>query len=152
MKIKINKDFTKNRSDRYQYLLVESSCSPDMLTEFSDARGIAGLLNSCNYNEELLDLKEQLFAAFWRIIRTKLTARQCEVIELYSKGLTQTEIAKKLNVNQSSITKSINGNCDYRSGKRVYGGAKKKLRRIAAQDPEIQEILSEMIGLQEELQ
>lgn len=148
-KIKIDRDFAKNRSDRYQYVLVESPCSPDMLTEFSDAKGIAGILNSGNYSEELLDLKEQLVAAFWRIIRTKLTPRQCEVIELYAQGLTQTEIAKKLNVNQSSITKSINGNCDYRNGKKIYGGAKKKLRRIAAQDPEIQEILKKMAELQD---
>ena len=150
-KIKIDRDFTKNRSDRYQHVLVESSCSPDMLTEFSDARGIAGVLNNGNYSEELLDLKEQLVAAFWRIIRTKLTPRQCEVIELYAQGLTQTEIAKKLNVNQSSITKSINGNCDYRNGKKIYGGAKKKLRRIAAQDPEIQSILKQMGDIQAEV-
>ena len=148
-KINIDRDFTKNRSDRYQHVLVESSCSPDMLTEFSDARGITGVLNSGFYNEELLDLKEQLVAAFWRIIKTKLTPRQCEVIELYAQGLTQTEIAKKLNVNQSSITKSINGNCDYRNGKKIYGGAKKKLRRIAAQDPEIQEIIQQMSEIQE---
>jgi len=151
MKIKIDRDFTKNRSDRYQHVLVESSCSPDMLTEFSDARGIAGTLNSGNYNEELFDLKDKLIAAFWRIIKTKLTPRQCEVIELYAQGLTQTEIAKRLNVNQSSITKSINGNCDYRNGKKIYGGAKKKLRRIAAQDPEIQRIIEEMAEIQENI-
>ena len=150
-RIKIDRDFTKNRSDRYQHILVESSCSPDMLTEFSDARGITGMLNSGVYNEDLLDLKEQLVAAFWRIIRTKLTPRQCEVIELYAQGLTQTEIAKRLNVNQSSITKSINGNCDYRNGKKIYGGAKKKLRRIAAQDPEIQSILQQMGEIQSDI-
>jgi len=97
-----------------------------------------------------LDLKEQLNAAFWRIIRTRLTSRQCQVIELYAQGLTQTEIAKKLNVNQSSITKSINGNCDYRNGKKIYGGAKKKLKRIAAQDGEIQDILHRMGEIQSE--
>ena len=144
MKIKIDRDFTKNRSDRYQHILVESSCSPDMLTEFSDQKGIAGILNDGDYSEEMLVLKDQLASAFWRIIKTKLTPRQCEVIELYAQGLTQTEIAKKLNVNQSSITKSINGNCDYRNGKKIYGGAKKKLRRIAALDPEIQLILQKM--------
>ena len=62
---------------------------------------------------------------------------------------TQIEIAKQLNVNQSSITKSINGNCDYRSGKRVYGGAKKKLRRLADEDLEVQEILANIAALQD---
>ena len=109
------------------------------------------MLNDSDYSEDLLDLKAQLMAAFWRIIKTKLTPRQCEVIELYAQGLTQTEIAKRLNVNQSSITKSINGNCDYRNGKKIYGGAKKKLRRIAASDPEIQSILVQMGDIQSEM-
>ncbi len=149
-KIKIDRDFTKNRSDRYQHVLVEASCSPDMLAEFSDARGITGMINNTNYDEELFDLQDQLRKELWRIIRTKLTKRQCEVIELYAQGLTQIEIAKKLNVNQSSITKSINGNCDYRNGKKVYGGAKKKLRRLADQDPVIQSILFRINELQNE--
>jgi predicted DNA-binding protein YlxM (UPF0122 family) len=149
-KIKIDRDFTKNRSDRYQHVLVEASCSPDMLAEFSDARGIAGIINMSSYDEELFDLQDRLRVELWRIIRTKLTKRQCEVIELYAQGLTQIEIAKKLNVNQSSITKSINGNCDYRNGKKVYGGAKKKLRRLAGQDPKVQEILKKIAELQEE--
>jgi DNA-binding CsgD family transcriptional regulator len=149
-KIKIDRDFTKNRSDRYQHVLVEASCSPDMLAEFSDSRGLAGHLNAVQNNEEMHDLKAQLKAARWRIIRSKLTPRQCEVIEHYAAGMTQIEIAKKLDVNQSSITKSINGNCDYRNGKKVYGGAKKKLRRLEAQDEEIQIILERMSEIQSE--
>ncbi|KKN74475.1 hypothetical protein LCGC14_0389920 [marine sediment metagenome] len=149
-KIKIDRDFTKNRSDRYQHVLVEASCSPDMLAEFSDSRGMSGIINNAFYDEELFDLKDQLRKELWRIIRTKLTKRQCQVIELYAQGLTQIEIAKKLKVNQSSITKSINGNCDYRNGKKVYGGAKKKLRRLAGQDTKIQGILTRMHELQNE--
>jgi len=148
VKIKIDRDFAKNRSDRYQYVLVEASCSPDMLAEFSDARGITGIINDSKYNEELFKLQNDLRDELWRIIKTKLTDRQCEVIELYAQGLTQIEIAKKLNVNQSSITKSINGNCDYRNGKKVYGGAKKKLRRLAGQDPVIKSILARINEIQ----
>ena len=147
MKIKIDRDFTKNRSDKYQHVLVEAPCSPDMISEFSDARGIAGMVNSSNYDEELADLRSQLKSEMWRVIKTKLTNRQCQVIELWAEGLTQIEIANKLGVNQSSITKSINGNCDYRNGKKVYGGAKKKLRRLADQDPEIQSILLKIYDL-----
>ncbi len=97
-------------------------------------------LNS--YTEEMLDLKEQLRDEFWRLVDEELTPRQKEVVHLYADGLTQTEIAKKLGVNQSSVTKSLNGNCDYRNGKKVYGGAKKKLGRLVQQDPRIQEILA----------
>jgi DNA-binding CsgD family transcriptional regulator len=142
-------DRTKNRSDNYQYIIVELSTSPEMLTEVADADGIGAQLNPFGYNEELLDLRDQLKDAFWRIVRTQLTKRQCEVIELYAQGFTQTEIAKRLCVNQSSVTKSINGNCDYRNGKRVYGGAKKKLCKLADKDPEIQKILSRISELQD---
>ena len=141
-------DRSKNRSDRYQWVLVEAPCSPSMLTEVADSEGIGAHLNPFGYNEEELDLKEQLRAAFWRIVNTKLTSRQKQVITLYCDGYTQTEIAKKLNVNQSSITKSINGNCDYRNGKKVYGGAKRKLQKIAEQDEEIQNILERMRDIQ----
>ena len=127
-------DRSKNRSDRYQWVLIECPCSPEMMTEVCDSDGIGAQLNPWGYNEELFELKDKLKAAFWRIVDTQLTSRQKEVIHLYAEGLTQTEIAKKLNVNQSSITKSINGNCDYRNGRKVYGGARKKLRKIADKD------------------
>jgi predicted transcriptional regulator len=141
-------DRSKNRSDRYQWVLVECPCSPEMLTEVSDSDGIGAQLNPWGYNEELFELKDKLKAAFWRIVDTQLTSRQKEVIHLYAEGFTQTEIAKKLNVNQSSITKSINGNCDYRNGRKVYGGARKKLRKIAEKDEEIKEILERIAELQ----
>jgi DNA-binding CsgD family transcriptional regulator len=143
-------DRTKNRSDYYQHILVECSCAPDVLTKVSDSDGIGARLNPYGYNEEILDLKDQLKVAFWRIVDTKLTSRQRKVIHLYAEGLTQTEIAKKLNVNQSSITKCINGNCDYRNGKKIYGGARKKLQKFAEQDSEVQEILSRIAELQED--
>jgi DNA-directed RNA polymerase specialized sigma24 family protein len=144
------RDFTRNRSDQYQHLLQETSTSPDVLTEFSDSRGMHALLNGASYSECLIELKEKLRVALWRLIDSKLTDRQKEVIYLHCDGYTQTEIAKKLGVNQSSITKSINGNCDYnyKSGKRVYGGAKKKLRKLSLQDSEIQEILRQIGDLQ----
>jgi DNA-binding CsgD family transcriptional regulator len=141
-------DRSKNRSDRYQWVLVECPCSPEMLTEVSDSDGIGAQLNPWGYNEELFELKDKLKAAFWRIVDTQLTSRQKEVIHLYAEGFTQTEIAKKLNVNQSSITKSINGNCDYRNGRKVYGGARKKLRKIAEKDDEIKDILERISDIQ----
>ena len=141
-------DRRKNRSDSYQWILVECPCSPEMLTEVADSEGIGAQLNPWGYNEELLELKDRLKVAFWRIVDTQLTDRQKEVIHLYAEGFTQTEIAKKLNVNQSSITKSINGNCDYRNGRKVYGVARKKLKKIAEKDEEIQEILARMADIQ----
>ncbi len=142
-------DRTKNRSDRYQYVLVESPCSPEMLAEFADAEGMAGMFNSHN-KEQIAELREQLKLEFWRLVDEELTERQRQVIRLYAQGYTQIEIAKQLNVNQSSITKSLNGNCDYRNGKKIYGGARKKLRRLAAKDPKITAILQQIADLLDE--
>jgi len=140
-------DKRKNRSDSYQHFIAEICTSPDILTEISDQRSILSNLNPYAYNEELLELQDRLKEAYWRIIDTKLTPRQREVIHLCKEGFTQCEIAKTLNVNQSSITKSIHGNCDYKNGKRVYGGAKKKLQKIASEDEEIQELIRRIAEL-----
>jgi DNA-binding CsgD family transcriptional regulator len=131
----------KNRSDRYQNIFAEQACSNEMMAEFADNQGLTSRTNP-ELKERLLDLNEQLLKEFWRLVRTKLTDRQRQVMELYADGKTQIEIAKLLHVNQSSITKSINGNCDYRNGKKVYGGAKKKLRRLAEKDEKIKTIFA----------
>jgi predicted transcriptional regulator len=140
----------KNRSDHYQYILLETVCSNDMMEAFSNNDSISARLNPFQYNEDLLELEDQLKKEFWRVINTLLTPRQKEVIKLYSDGYTQMEIAKMLNVNQSSITKSLNGNVDYKNGKRIYGGAKKKIKKIIENDEKIKEILNKMSELREE--
>lgn len=146
-------DRSGNRSNSYQWILLECPCSPDMLAEVADSDGVGSQLNPWKYNEELLDLQDDLKQEMWRLIDTRLTERQKEVIHLWAQGFTQTEIAKKLNVNQSSITKSINGNTDYsggKTGKKVYGGARKKLQKLAAQDEKIQSILKRIAELSDE--
>lgn len=135
-----------NRSNGYQHLFAEQPYSNEMMAEFSEAQGLVE-----NYRpedrEKLLDLREDLRVEFWRLAKENLTERQFQVIELLAKGFTQIEIAKQLNVNQSSITKSVNGNCDYRNGKKIYGGAKKKLRRLAEQDEDIQSIIVQIADI-----
>jgi predicted DNA-binding protein YlxM (UPF0122 family) len=154
------RDFKKTRSESYQWVLLEAPCAPDLLTEFAEMQSLRGMLNNSEYNEELYDLQDQLKKEFWRLIDTELTVRQRQVLHLYSDGYTQIEIAKKLKVNQSSITKSINGNCDYRikvdkngkkvdgnNKKRIYGGAKKKLSKLVSTDKVIQDILRKIAEL-----
>jgi DNA-binding CsgD family transcriptional regulator len=143
-------DRTSTRSAGYQHVIVELCCDPETLAERSDAQGITGMLNSNIHSEELLDLQDQLLNEFWRIVYTQLTERQSEVLKLYAKGLTQIEIAKRLGVNQSSITKSINGNCDYRNGRKIYGGAKKRLQKIASKDPVIQQIFERIREIEQD--
>lgn len=134
----------QNRSDKYQYLLLETVCSNDMMESFCNEDSIYNRLNPFEYNEDLMELEDQLKIEFWRVVDTLLTSRQREVIRLYADGYTQMEIAKMLDVNQSSITKSLNGNVDYKNGKRVYGGARKKIRKIIENDQKIKDILAKM--------
>lgn len=140
----------KNRSDKYQWVLLETVCSNEMLESFCNEDSISARLNPFEYNETLMDLEEQLKKEFWRVVETLLTPRQKEVIKLYADGYTQMEIAKMLNVNQSSITKSLNGNVDYKNGKKIYGGAKKKINKIIQSDEKIKKILAEMQACREE--
>lgn len=140
----------KNRSDAYQWILLETVCSHEMLESFGNEDSISARLNPYAYDENLMELEEKLKKEFWRVVDTLLTPRQREVIRLYADGYTQMEIAKMLNVNQSSITKSLNGNVDYKNGKKIYGGARKKIRKIIENDEKIKEILAQMKDLREE--
>jgi predicted transcriptional regulator len=139
-----------NRSDKYQFLLLETVCSNDMMEAFCNEDSISARLNPFEYNENLIELEDQLKKEFWRVVDTLLTPRQREVIHLYADGYTQMEIAKMLNVNQSSITKSLNGNVDYKNGKVIYGGAKKKIRKIIELDSKIKDILVKISQVRDE--
>lgn len=142
----------QNRSDKYQYLLLETAVSNDMMEAFCNEDSIYNRLSGgFIYDERMLELEDRLKKEFWRVVDTLLTPRQKEVIRLYADGYTQMEIAKKLEVNQSSITKSLNGNVDYKNGKKVYGGAKKKINKIIQSDEKIMEILLEMAELRDEV-
>ena len=140
----------QNRSDRYQWVLLETVCSNDMMEAFCNEDSISARLNPFEYNEDLIELEEQLKKEFWRVVDTLLTSRQREVIRLYADGYTQMEIAKMLNVNQSSITKSLNGNVDYKNGKKIYGGARKKIKKIIENDQKIKDILQKIQEAREE--
>jgi predicted transcriptional regulator len=137
----------KNRSDVYQYSLLEIAFSHEMLDVFSNNDSIADRLNPFQYNEDLLDLEDELKVEFWRIVEDCLTPRQKQVIRLHADGYTQMEIAKILNVNQSSITKSLHGNVDYKGDRVVYGGSSKRLKKIIGTDTKIKDILERMSSL-----
>lgn len=132
-----------NRSNNYQHLFAEQSYSNEMMADFAESQGLVEHYDQED-RERLLDLHEQLTEEFWKLVDTQLTSRQSQVLRLLAKGYTQIEIAKQLNVNQSSITKSVNGNCDYRNGRRVYGGGKKRLQKLADENPVIKEIFRQI--------
>ena len=132
-----------NRSNGYQYIFAEQLYSHVMMADFAESQGLSDPIKPED-KEKLIDLDEALAKEFWRLVDTELTKRQAQVLHLLAQGYTQIEIAKQLNVNQSSITKSVNGNCDYRNGKRIYGGAKKRLRKLVAGDDIIQSIMAQI--------
>jgi hypothetical protein len=148
-----------NRSDKYQYLLLETVCSHEQLETFSNEESFYKRLCPFEYNERIAELEDELKSEFWRVVEENLTERQKEVMKLVSAGKTQMEIAKQLNVNQSSITKSLNGNVDYSSnmtgksgkkGARIYGGSLRKLIKVVETDKKIQEILQKISDLRGE--
>lgn len=139
----------RNRSDKYQWVLLESVCSNEMMESFCNEDSIYNRLNPFGYDEKVMELEEQLKQEFWRLVQSSLTKRQGEVIRLYADGYTQMEIAKKLHVNQSSVTKSLNGNVDYNKN-RIYGGIRKKLIKLIENDDKIIVILKQMRDLRDE--
>ncbi len=139
-------DRSRTRSAGYQHVLLEIAFSNEMMEPFSNESSISSRLCPFAYDESVLELEDQLKDAFWRIVE-QLTPRQQEIIKLSNEGLTQMEIAKKLKVNQSSITKSLHGNVDYKKGRKSYGGAVKKIKEIAKNDMEVLEILNKISEL-----
>jgi DNA-binding MarR family transcriptional regulator len=120
-----------------------------MLSAFSNEEGVYKRLNPFAYNEDIAELEEQLKVEFWRLVNTMLTPRQRDVIKYSADGYTQMEIARLLKVNQSSITKSLNGNVSYDGSIKSYGGSKKKLQKMIASDEKIKEILRKISELRD---
>lgn len=145
-----------SRSDAYQHLYHEILLSADDMRNWSNGKTINSLLDPFAYDERLLDLKDQLIARVKSLIVANLTPHQLEVLTMLIDGYTQMDIAKRLGVNQSCITKCINGNISYANDKnkqketKYYGGIFKKLKRVAAEDEQIKAILAEINELQEE--
>jgi len=141
----------KNRSDAYQPIIMEICVDPFVLGDLSLAQGMSCRLEPFDSDEKLLDLREKLKKELMRVIETGLTKRQRQVVKLSLKGKTQNEIANKLGINQTSVHKVIRGNIDYKNGKKRYGGAFKKLKKLCQNDEKIQGILEEIKDLSDEL-
>lgn len=139
------------RSAKYQYLIREVNFSADVLSYFSNEQSIAYRLDPFKYDEEILLLEDQLKEKLRNVCKERLTERQYNVLKMHLDGYTQIEIAKALNVNQSSVNKCINGNSEYGKRKgRIYGGLIKKLRRILSEDSDFQNILKRIDELRED--
>ncbi len=131
-------------------MILEVLCPEEAWNNFTNQNSIDYFLNPWRYDERLSNLEDRLKDEFWILAKQVCTERQWECLTLYSQGHTQMEIAKMLNVNQSSITKSLYGNVDYKKGKKVYGGLVKKLKKAVAAHERIQDILAQIRDIKEE--
>jgi len=141
----------KNKSDSYQYKIVEIAVDPNVLNDVSAANGLGSQLNLSKYSEEFYELQRQLMVEVVRIINTQLTKRQCEVATLYLEGKTQIEIGKELGIHQTTVHKLFRGNIDYNNKKKRYGGLLKKMKKICFKDENVLEILQKMDLLRNKL-
>lgn len=139
-----------NRSARYQHLILETTCASELMEAFSNKESIEFKLDPFKHNERIMDLQDELKKEFWAVVEECLTDRQKQVIKLVCQEKTQMEIAKILGVNQSSITKSLHGNVDYKNGRKIYGGASRKIIKHLETNTKVQEILKEINELREE--
>jgi len=96
------RDKRPNRSDKYQYVICEVSCTDEYLQSFSNNDSIAHQLNPYGYDERADELVDELKKLFWEIADKQLTPRQKEILHMRADGYTQQEIANYLEVNQSS--------------------------------------------------
>ena len=134
----------KNKSDSYQYKIVEIAVDPSILNDFPIYDSLGSQLNLAMYSEEFYDLRKQLMFEVMRIINNNLTERQSQVVLLRLEGKTQIQIADQLGVHQTTVHKLLMGNIDYANGKKRYGGAIKKLKKICSKDEEVLDILMKM--------
>jgi hypothetical protein len=134
---------TRPRSQEYQYVFNEIPHDP--FCGFMLAKAIQDEPTQFA-KEALMDLGEQLYTEYWRLIDTVLTERQRHIMHLLADGYTQVSIAEMDHTSQGAVTKCIFGNTYHSpTGKRSkQGGVKKRLRRAAKNDKKIQDILFAM--------
>jgi len=143
----------KIKSKNYQYKIVEVAFDQSKLNNFSEDKGISGVLTDNAYSEELLDLREKLLEEVYSVVNSEvLTDHQKKVLFMILMGKTQNEIAEHLGITQSAVHKALRGNLDYRNDKKRYGGIFKKLKKICKNNSKIQEILLEIESLKRKVE
>lgn len=140
------------RSAAYQQIFNECIIDVEALNRFTNEDGLFNKLNPYSYDERVLELKDRLIDAMWRLLKETLTKRQFQIVSLLAEpNSSQQEVANKIGVNQSSVAKSLHGNKSYSQDSQVsYGGIAKKASRAFDNDEEIQSILKQIAELRDE--
>jgi hypothetical protein len=160
-------------SDSYQYAIREKLLNKSWTNASKGFCGDGGLNDGHLYMEEkyftrvqikagmiaeqalpgllvkIEDTEDDLSAYFWWMINNLCTDHQRQVVHLYYMGLTQQEIATKLNVNQTSVHKTLLGNKCYEGPNiRRYGGVGAKLTKHLKTSIFVQKKMKEMESYQ----
>lgn len=134
----------RNKSDSYQYRIIEIAIDPHILSDFSSEDGLGAQLGQAGHSEEVQELRDKLMDEVRRLIRTSLTERQMQVVAMFLQGKTQIQIADELGICQTTVHKTLRGNIDYRNGAARYGGAIKKLQKLCAKDSKVLKLLDQI--------
>lgn len=139
------------KSDVVQHQYREILVDPDVMANFHIT--IGGFEPpDFNKRDELLELTQTLIGQINNLIKTKLTDRQSEVVQkIYFEQRTQMEVADSLGLCQTTIHKILKGNIDYSNGGKRYGGALKKLKKLCSTNPDIQQTMTRIAVLRQEL-
>lgn len=62
----------KLKSKNYQYKIVEVAFDQSKLNNFSEDKGISGVLTDNSYSEELLDLREKLLEEVYSVVNSEI--------------------------------------------------------------------------------
>lgn len=144
------KNKAKSKPSTYSNF-IEISIDPTLFNNFSNDQGFSSALGSLATSEEFQTLRNELVRELLIIIETQLTDTQREIVKMtYIEGKTQMEISSILGTHQTAIHKGLCGNLDYSSNRKRYGGALKKIRKLCAKNPKIQEILNRIREKNEE--
>lgn len=134
-----------NKSDHYQYRIIEISLEPHKLNNFSNESGIQQHMTDMIFDDEMVKLRQELLEEIYNVIYSdQLTNHQQKVLIMTLNGLTQNEIAENLGITQSAIHKALSGNLDYKNNKKRYGGVIKKLQKISKANNKIKTILEKI--------
>jgi DNA-binding CsgD family transcriptional regulator len=117
-----------NRSAGYQYKFTEYSVDFTSTSMFDFE--LTAEYDNEELSDQLLDLDAQLLNMIVELLPVILTETQWKVLHLYAiENHTQMEVADILGITQSSVTKSLMGNNDYKKGGAVCGGTQKKVKK-----------------------
>lgn len=145
--LKNKKPTASARSDSYQHVFCEV-----IVSFLSNSMKHSILYNSMSYNDDIAELRHELYLIICETGCTKLTDIKQKIFRMYYlEGMVEEDIAAAIGSRQPTIHKHLNGNTIYVDGKIVnrYGGIINSLIKLLAKNDRVAEIFKEIKELEE---